>query len=291
MSDETNKKSIIPVILVILAVGACIIIGVVVASGHFVREGRHQLKNGQYDAALESFESGRRFNPFNPEPYYYQGWIYEKIKKDRKKALKNLTRAIELNVKNGEAYKLRADIYMDMNRPDEALEDYTQALKINPDLPNALARRAQLYMERKQLQKAKKDINNLKKIAPDEDFTYLTLGLYHMHKKEFREAVNLATAYTRKRPSYYKGFYVRAIIHENLGDYTSAIRDMDFAVSLNPDKYSLYLDKARIYEKAGHERRALENYKYYLLKNKNAPEKQKKEIREKIEQLQFAPQG
>lgn len=94
--------------------------------------GAFSLQSGQLDKARERFETVKRINPENPEPYWQLG-IMDVEKKEYRKAIPSLQRSVELDSSyvNGLFFIARA--YDELNESDSALYYYEKYLPYAPD--------------------------------------------------------------------------------------------------------------------------------------------------------------
>ena len=67
------------------------------------------------------------------------------ISRDFDKAIYALTKAIELDAKNADAFGMRGACYMVVGKLPEAIADFTKAIELNPQNVTAYSNRAQAY--------------------------------------------------------------------------------------------------------------------------------------------------
>ncbi len=100
------------------------------------------LSNAEkYDEALQKCEAALVKYPDDPELYYWSATIKASTG-DKKSALADYDKVIELNPKDGNAYVMRGICKSDLNDPIGAIEDYNKALEINPKDSSAYSMRA-----------------------------------------------------------------------------------------------------------------------------------------------------
>ncbi len=107
------------------------------------------------DEALEQYDQ-------NPEIYFWKALIYIK-KRDWKAAIKFLTYSINLKQNYQEAFTYRgiACYYKDGSGSDEAVKNLSRAIELNPEDYTSLFYRAAIYILRKDYPKAHQDLQAL----------------------------------------------------------------------------------------------------------------------------------
>src|SRR5206468_536697 len=103
--------------------------------------------------ARDAFNRAIRLNSSSAEAYLGRGIVFDQLVPLVKpeQALADLTKAIELDPKNAEAYKRRADVFYRMDRSEQALSDYAKALAIRPGDRAAVAGRERAEKEVKKV--------------------------------------------------------------------------------------------------------------------------------------------
>ena len=124
---------------------------------------------------------------------------------DMPAAIADLTKAVTLNPKYGEAFYLRGTIYQSQNKHSEAGTDFNSAVIAVPTEPKYFFERAATLVHFARYAEAERDLN---------------------------DAVRLD-------PKYAEAFGQRAIARALLGRYDEAIADVDLATSLKPTNTAL----------------------------------------------------
>lgn len=110
------------------------------------RGGIDSLWLGNYDSALNYFETAANRNPRRPETWIQIG--YCKVKQGRnEEAIKAYKRALQLRPSSAEAYNKLGDAYYFGGRFDEAIAAYKQAARLQPDQPEAYYNLGLAYLE------------------------------------------------------------------------------------------------------------------------------------------------
>jgi tetratricopeptide (TPR) repeat protein len=110
------------------------------------RGGIDSLWLGNYDSALNYFETAANRNPRRPETWIQIG--YCKVKQGRnEEAIRAYKRALQLRPTSAEAYNKLGDAYYFGGRFDEAIASYKQAARLQPNDPDAYYNLGLAYLE------------------------------------------------------------------------------------------------------------------------------------------------
>lgn len=102
---------------------------------HYYQQGQRLYRNGDYEAALISFEEAS--NIINRSCYYhYKGKTYLKLKR-AKEAIKALDEVMKLNPSDSECYKDKGYALASLEKHHEAIRYYNRAIELNPDYAEA----------------------------------------------------------------------------------------------------------------------------------------------------------
>ena len=110
------------------------------------RGGIDSLWLGNYDSALNYFETAANRNPRRPETWIQIG--YCKVKQGRNdEAIRAYKRALQLRPNSAEAYNKLGDAYFYADRVDEAIGAYKQAARLRPEEAEAYYNLGLAYLE------------------------------------------------------------------------------------------------------------------------------------------------
>lgn len=110
------------------------------------RGGIDSLWLGNYDSALNYFETAANRNPRRPETWIQIG--YCKVKQGRnEEAIRAYKRALQLRPTSAEAYNKLGDAYYFGGRFDDAIASYQQAARLQPNDPDAYYNLGLAYLE------------------------------------------------------------------------------------------------------------------------------------------------
>ncbi len=130
-----------------------------------------------------------------------------------------LSKAIQINPKNHEAYNYRAFVYITQNDFDKALADYGQVFEIDPQNAPSYSDRGYLYAVMGQFEKGLSDLNHAIELEPDNAMFYNN----------------------------------RAVIYSNINDFDNALSDFNQSILLDSENPVLFINRGITYEfRRGH---------------------------------------
>jgi tetratricopeptide (TPR) repeat protein/predicted aspartyl protease len=110
-------------------------------------------------------------------------------RRDFEHALKDLTRAVELNPNEAEYLYQRGMVYWETEKPVPAMADFDRTLSLKPDYQPALLSRAQLRLDNKDNSGAGADLDAADRIAPKQADDRFTLAQLYASADLFGPAV------------------------------------------------------------------------------------------------------
>jgi len=127
------------------------------------RGGIDSLWLGNYDNALNYFETAANRNPRRPETWIQIG--YCKVKQGRnEEAIRAYKRALQLRPNSSEAYNKLGDAYFFAGRFDAAIASYKDAARVQPNEPEAYYNLGLAYLEIGDRESAKLQARRLESI-------------------------------------------------------------------------------------------------------------------------------
>ncbi len=156
--------------------------------------GQRLVLHNHYREAIKVLDRAIQQNPRLDNAYGLRGEAYLQLEK-RKHAQADLDRAIAMNSKGWPYYESRARLKFELNDLDGAVEDMTIALKINPKADYLYRLRSKFYILQNRDDKALADLNS--SIAcqdSDQEGTYRNRGDLYFRLKKYDLAVKDYTA-------------------------------------------------------------------------------------------------
>lgn len=188
----------------------------------------------QYEQAIESFNRAEAKGLKTFELFLLRGQAYQELKR-YKEALRDASRAIDMQPSNGFGYQLRANIYQSTENWKGSINDLSTGIKV---ASGNLA--AGLYQSR--------------------GIVYLRLGKRVEAIEDFSEALSLGNV----APVVY---YKRGRALAELGRYTEAINDFSEALSKEQGHYRSRLNRGWVYGCIGEFKSSIEDFNRLLSEN------------------------
>lgn len=177
---------------------------------------------------------------------------------DKREAIKECTKAIELNPKHPEAYEYRGLAKMDLKDFKGAIQDFTKAVELLPKYESTYTtiaygtRRVDPYYTRqyalayfhradakkylKDYKGAIQDYTKAMEIWPDlESDVYLNIGLIKESLKDYGDAIQYFTNSIKVKFDKFEAYLRRGVVKERLKDYKGAIQDYNKAIIFYPE--------------------------------------------------------
>jgi tetratricopeptide (TPR) repeat protein len=165
---------------------------------------------------------------------------------DKKSALEDAEKAIELKGDFAEAYSNRGRIRDEMGDKKGAMEDYDRAIKIKPNLAEAYINRGKIRYVTGDKEGAKQDLDRAIEIKRNYAEGYNARGLI---KRELLDTDGAMMDYSRAieiRPNYADAYFNRGNIRTQLLDKQGAMQDLSKAIEIKPNFAEAYFNRGNL---------------------------------------------
>jgi choline-sulfatase len=177
-------------------------------------------------------------------------------------ALKKLGEVIDEDPGIMEARQVRGQIYMELDRPEDAVGECRAALEIDPEYGAAIFTMAQAYRKLKKPDEAAAGFRRLIQIDPKDPKPYLNLGEISIDTGNFDAAVAHLESAVAADPEH------SAVAHNLLGSaylekkmFEPAEREIRTSLEMRPQMPDAHYNLGLLYEEKGDLRRAAEEYR------------------------------
>jgi tetratricopeptide (TPR) repeat protein len=173
---------------------------------------------------------------------------------DYEGAIKDLTRVIQNEPNNSEAYRLRAEAYFSQRQTNKALADCNNAIRVNPRDAAAYSLRGRVYQlinESSATQKALDDFAESIRLRPKDPAAHMYRGILNYIEADYAKAISdLSTAF-QLAPRDQRATYARALgwcglARYELGDFSRAREDFKNMTVADPNDPIGYLHLAQV---------------------------------------------
>ena len=254
----------------------------------------------RYQEAAEDYERAIVFQDKKPEIYYYAGNAYFKSG-NRQAALANLNSAIDRKSNYLEAYQVRSQVYLGMERYDEALEDckrclrlkeneqsyfnlaqvyeklglyneaeeaYQKSLGKNSGVASTHLALANLLYERENYPSAMASVNKLLKIEPKNRDGIILQAQIYANQANYPKAIEVLSVASIDYGNDKEIYMLRGDYYMILNQAPFAIHEYTQAIEIDPDSADLYYKRAGAYEAVRDYKSSMKDYEQLLAMSK-----------------------
>lgn len=176
-------------------------------------------------------------------------------------AIKDLTKALELDAETPEYYRILANTYLDYYKSKEALDVLEQATERFPTDVSLLLKLAEFQMIVKQHGASIQTANSVLEISPMNPEAFYMMGANYQMIGDTTKAINSFQTAVEQNPDLLEGFYELGLLWENKGNGELALQYYNNALEINPyDIPSLYA-KGMYYTNRKMDNEAIETFK------------------------------
>ena len=235
-------------------------------------QGKAQFIQGQYDAALTSFnqsiEQDSSADALNQRgDTYYETGRYDE-------AVADYRRAISADPQNGQAYVNWSAVNVLRGNTQEAIQNLNLAVENQPELISAYVNRGSRYAELDNREAATKDWKKATTLAPQNARDYASRAYA---KSRLDQKDNAIVDYNQAliiNPNLPRAYIGRASIFYERGEKEQALNNLDKALAINPNNTVALLIKGEIlaYQNNPDWPGAIEAYSAALAVNPNDPD-------------------
>ena len=160
-------------------------------------------------------------------------------------ALDNISKCIELNKNNSDAFVMRASVYIkNKDNYRKALDDMDAAIKLQPKQADFFVNRAFLKYNLDDYFGAMADFDYAISLEPSNMAAHLNRGLLRMEVEDNNKAIEDFTFVINQEPDNYMAIYNRAMLYQKTGQHKLAIADFDRVIEQYPTVAMLYFDRS-----------------------------------------------
>ena len=228
-----------------------------------VLEEAQQRKDWQdlREKAVAEVEKGLKYDDSVGMLHFLKGRLLLLPEGNREEAKKSIDRATELLKGSGEQLsKVLVVSLIFAETPDQQIEILTKAIEANPNNADAYRLRGVIYLEQEKFQEALADLKVVTEQLAPGDLTSLQAYAEAFAKiGEFDEAVKTVDKIIRANPNSPIGYLLRARLKVMAGDTADAIEDLDQVMVLAPRSVPALLMRASLYIDQGDLKSALKD--------------------------------
>ena len=208
-------------------------------------------------------------------PYWNRGQFLRNDRGDYEGALKDYTKAVEMEPGNPELLNSRGKTYFDMASSgkyknqeksliDKAIKDYTEALsktKITPKSNSeALSNRGAAFGMAGMPNESIRDISESIQLDSTNKNAYANRSIAYLNTGQYEKALGDYQSYLKYEPTNFNFWYESGMVQRVMKRNEDAVKSLDRALQLNPKLGIAYLERARAKAQAGNKAGAQQDY-------------------------------
>jgi len=207
--------------------------------------GMADTRMGNYDEAIQYFDSALRSSPNDPDVFVNRGMAKEK-KRDTTAAIADYQRALFFNPQHAVAKHNLGVIGKgkDLTKVDSKLLD--EAIEENPNMPFAYSQRAYISFQKGDFAKAIKDYDRAISLDATDPEYFLNRGLAKEKLKDQQGAYSDYTNAIRLQNDFEKAWLNRGNLLAKLGQLNEAVEDYSVAIVHSPEYGSAFFNRAMV---------------------------------------------
>jgi serine/threonine protein kinase/tetratricopeptide (TPR) repeat protein len=211
------------------------------------------------DRATLNVTKGKAINPDSVPVLLVSGALQEEHG-SYERAIKDFTRATELEPGNPETWGRLAEVYFKANRTEEAIATYHKAIDAEPNYYSNYLKLGNLYWYRSQFNEAEQLYRRVTEIAPNLSTGHMNLGLALVEEGRFQEAEQSLLHALQLHRSSYLLMNVGALYYAQ-EQYAKAVPFFEESVASGPPSAIQYRDLGDVYRHLGRDREATKAYR------------------------------
>jgi tetratricopeptide (TPR) repeat protein len=206
---------------------------------------KHLLRAKHLEKAREIYAALADANATAARPHVGLARCYM-TENNLEKALEEATNAIQKNASFVHAYSLRADIYLSMEKTDEAIADLKKAVDLSPLNVARLEHCCEVLLKRSLTKDCSELLN--KAIAAGLEHPYVTerLGYCYFLEKDYTSALKFLKEAVRLDPENVSFLNSLAICYRDGKNYEESISIYNRIIKKDPENYQVLYNKALV---------------------------------------------
>lgn len=215
-----------------------------------------RMRLGMDSLALEDFNAGLIFLPYDRDFLYYKGAALTKLKRYEEADTAAQT-LIRYHKTFYGGYSQRAAIKLEQKDTIMALDLIARSLELEKKDPFPYLIRAEINWQRKNWTSAKEDIDKAIELEPQETGLYLNRAFVRYNMDDYFGAMSDYNYAIELEPDNYAAHYNRALLRYEVMDLEGAMADFSWVLERNPDNFHARYSRAMIYMESGRNKDAI----------------------------------
>ena len=158
-----------------------------------------------------------------------------------------LTKEINANPKNADAYYRRAKIYVGQKKFKLASTDIGQAVQLDSLNVNYLLVQADVMFSSMMFPQAVETFKKCIALNPKNTEVFLKLAELHLYIKKYGESIQYANDALKIDKHIGKAYFIKGFVYKETGDTVRAMSSFQTCVEQEPDNYDAYMQLGILY--------------------------------------------
>ncbi len=155
--------------------------------------------------------------------------------------VQEITMKLRENPNDPELFFQRAEAYQKINKIENAINDLEFALKIDSSETKYYLKISDFYMYLGKSGKAKAKLEKCELLYPKNTEVLLKLAQIHFFVRQYNESINYLNKIQEIDRNIGEVYFIKALIYNENGDTTNAVRNLHVAVGVNTNYYEAYV--------------------------------------------------
>lgn len=213
---------------------------------------------------------------------YLEEGTLQSMRGEYRRAIQTLSKALELDPQNTDAYMHRGIAFLESGDTEKALQDFGESLRLNP---SALCyyNRALAWMGKGEDERALNDLDEAIRLAPQDSENYLLRAILYSKRGEQERAIEDAGRATEL--GHRSGWKSKAIFLEKAGREAEALDCWDKALEMEPDDALCLCRRGLLLMRQGRKQEARRDLEKAWKNRKKLEEHWRDEVERALEQL------
>jgi len=154
----------------------------------------------------------------------------------------------------------RAHVLYKIRNWTEGIKEFDTVIQMEPNLADAFKYRANGYMQLGRYDAAISDYEKAINIDRSDTGSYAQLALCWFNLGNYEKCIGVNSDLVDLNPNRSQSYYSRGIVYGQMKDYENAFKDFDKAIQLNPKNAEAYFNRGLAYYKTGSKKNACEDW-------------------------------
>ncbi len=220
-----------------------------------LQEGEKAFNKGDYERSINIYSQAIEIDKKNYQAYFMRAQSLLMIQK-YEQALSDASQCVKLKPKVADAYNLRGLCYGYIDKVDEAILDFNKAIKLDKNFMEAYLNRGSAYISKLEYDKSLIDLNKAISLKSDNPEIYFQRAIVYKRQKKYQESINDFTTAIKLGLKHSKVYYNRGNVYFLNKQYKEAIADYNVVLAEDSSDSEALNNRAIAYDMLGDEENA-----------------------------------